>query len=231
MPVIAWQPLSQAQRDQGIGAFEWGLLVGYDEQQKTYAVRHPRDKTEYTVLFGGFGYTDPVNWYHVIVPVEPEPADLQQVAIQSLKHAVAFAHGDRYDMADICYPTDALGFAACELWLDTFQTENVDPHFASAHAGALSMLRRHAADYLREIIDHVHDDANQALHAAITFYEEEVHVLDQLTEICQRAATHSGFTASLLQEATGSLQAALEADRKAIKDIEAALAVLQVSIS
>ena len=200
--------MTQAQRDQGIGAFEWGLLVGYDEQQKTYAVRHPRDKTEYTVPFGGFGYTDPVNWYHVIVPVEPEPADLQQVAIQSLKHAVAFAHGDRYDMADICYPTDALGFAACELWLDTFQTENVDPHFAS-----------------------VHDDANQALHAAITFYEEEVHVLDQLTEICQCAATHSGFTASLLQEATGSLQAALEADRKAIKDIEAALAVLQVSIS
>jgi hypothetical protein len=84
--------MTQAQHDQGIGAFEWGLLVGYDEQQKTYAVRHPRDKTEYTVPFGGFGYTDPVNWYHVIVPVEPEPADLQQVAIQSLKHAVAFAH-------------------------------------------------------------------------------------------------------------------------------------------
>jgi hypothetical protein len=208
VPVIAWQPMTQAQRDQGIGAFEWGLLVSYNEQQKTYAVRHPRDKTEYTVPFGGFGYTDPVNWYHVIVPVEPEPADLQQVAIQSLKHAVAFAHGDRYDMANICYPTDALGFAAYELWLDSFQTENVDPHFAS-----------------------VHDDANQALHAAITFYEEEVHVLDQLTEICQRAATHSGFTASLLQEATGSLQAALEADRNAIMDIEAALAVLQVSIS
>lgn len=204
MPVIAWQPMTQAQRDQGIGAFEWGLLVGYDEQQKTYAVRHSRDKTEYTVPFGGFGYTDPVNWYHVIVPVEPEPADLQQVAIQSLKHAVAFAHGDRYDMANICYPTEALDFAVYELWLDTVQTENVDPHFAS-----------------------VHDDANQALHAAITFYEEEVHVLDQLTEICQCAATHSGFTASLLQEATGSLQE----DRKAIMDIEAALAVLQVSIS
>jgi hypothetical protein len=117
---------------------------------------------------------------------------------------VAFAHGDRYDMANICYPTDALDFAVYELWLDTVQTENVDPHFAS-----------------------VHDDANQALHAAITFYEEEVHVLDQLTEICQCAATHSGFTASLLQEATGSLQE----DRKAIMDIEAALAVLQVSIS
>ena len=142
---------------------------------------------------------------------------------------MAFAHGDRYPMARICYPTDALGFASYELWLDAFQTENMDLPFSPGHAGVLSMLRRHAAEYLGEIINQVHDEASQSLHSAITFYEEEVQVLDQLTETCQHAADNGGFTASSLKEATGSLQAALEADRKAIEEIEAALAVLPES--
>jgi hypothetical protein len=88
----------------------------------------------------------------------------------------------------------------------------------------LGHLRRHAAAYLREVEAHVPEAAIQPLQAAAAFYDEEANALEKLTEVCQQAVDAGEFFASLVKEAAGFLHAALAADRKAIRAIEAALA-------
>lgn len=59
VPAIAWMPLTQVQREQGIGC-AYGLLVGYDLQAGTYLVRLPWAGT-FSVPWDGIGYADAVN--------------------------------------------------------------------------------------------------------------------------------------------------------------------------
>ena len=98
IPAIAWQPMTVKQRDSGVRSYGWALLVGYDETEKTYTVRHQHYTTEYTVPYDQFGFTDPVNWYCVMILAEKKPFDRIALEIKSLKHAVAFANGTRFDL-------------------------------------------------------------------------------------------------------------------------------------
>ena len=75
IPAIAWQPMTVEQRDSGINAYEWALLIGYDKAKSTYTVRHQDYTNGYTVPYDQFGYTDAANWYYVIVLGEPKPFD------------------------------------------------------------------------------------------------------------------------------------------------------------
>ena len=102
----------------------------------------------------------------------------------------------------------------------------MNPRFALGHAQILKSLRRNAAAYLREIAAHFPGESNRALSDAASSYEEEVEIVSKLAEICIQAKDNKGFTASMLQEAVGAVNAALDADRKAIGKIEAALAAL-----
>jgi len=142
-------------------------------------------------------------------------------------HAVAFAHSSRYDAATICHPTDAVGFAAYELWLGAFRDGSANLRFAPGHALYLRWARECAAQYLREIAGDFSGKASQALSRAATFYDQEVEAATKLIEVCRRARDdHKGLTTSTTQEATADLSAALDADRKAVGQIEAALDAL-----
>ncbi len=223
IPAIAWQPMTVAQRDNGVSAYGWASLVGYDETQQTYTVRHQHYKTEYTVPYDQFGYTDPVGWYCVIVLGKKKPYDRMALEVKSLKNAVAFAHGTRFDLEDAPYKIDAIGFSAYQLWQQALENGDVDIGFIEHSAWILWEMRENAAAYLREIVDHFPKLSSQALSDAAGFYDQEIKAIVKLINICRE---NKSFTKSTRQEAVKAVKAALDAEKKAISKIEAALATL-----
>ena len=220
IPVIAWQPMTVEQRDSGVSAYGWALLVGYDETEKTYTVRHQHYKTEYTVPFDQFGYTDPVGWYCVMVLGEKKPFDRMALEVKSLKNAAAFAHGTRFDLEKAPYKVDAIGFAAYQLWKHALENGDVDIGFTEHSAWILWEMRENAAVYLREIADRFPKVSRQALSDAAGFYDEEIKAIVKLVNICRE---NESFTKYTRQEAVDTVSTALDAEKKAIGKIEEVL--------
>ena len=86
-------------------------------------------------------------------------------------------------------------------------------------------MRENAAAYLREIADHFPEASSRALSDAAVFYDEEIEAVVELVNICKE---HENFTAVKRQEAVEILDAALDAEKKAIGKIEATLKTLSV---
>ena len=227
-PAIAWQPMTIDQQNSGVSAYGWASLVGYDEIEKTYTVRHQHYTTEYSVPYDQFGSTDPARWYCVMVLVsEKKPFDRMALEVKSLEHAVAFAHGTRFDLDDAPYAVDAVGFAAYELWRQALENGDVDIGFTEHAAWILWEMRENAAAYLREIADHFPETSSRALSDAATFYDEEIEAIVKLVNICRAyEKKHESFTKSKRQEVAVLINAALDAEKKAIGKIESALAAL-----
>lgn len=223
IPAIAWQPMTVEQQNSGVSANGWASLVGYDETKKTYTVRHQHYTTEYTVPYNQFGFTDPVGWYCVMILTQKKPFDRMTLAVKSLEHAVAFAHGTRFDRRDAPYAVDAVGFAAYQLWKQALENGDVDIGFTEHSAWILWEMRENAAAYLREIADRFPEASSRALSDAAAFYDEEIKAIVRLVNLCKE---HESFTKATRQEAVAALDAALEAEKKAIENIEAALATL-----
>ena len=223
IPAIAWQPMTVAQRDSGVRAYGWASLIGYDETEKTYTVRHQHYKTEYTVPYDQFGYTDSVGWYCVMVLRKKKPYDRMALEVKSLENAVAFANGTRFDLKEAPYTVDAIGFAAYQLWKQALESGDVDIGFIEHSAWILWEMRENAAAYLREIAGHFPKVSSQALSDAAEFYDEEIKAIVKLVNICRE---NKSFTKSTRQEAVKAVKAALDAEKKAISKIEAALATL-----
>ena len=223
IPAIAWQPMTVEQRDSGVSAYGWASLVGYNEAKKTYTVRHQHYTTEYTVPYNQFGSTDPVGWYCVMILTENKPFDRMALAVKSLEHAVAFAHGTRFDLEDAPYAVDAIGFAAYQLWKQALENGDVDIGFTEHSAWILWEMRENAAAYLREIANRFPEASSHVLSDAAAFYDKEIEAVVRLVNLCKE---HESFTKATRQEAVAALDAALEAEQKAIEKIEAALATL-----
>ena len=220
IPAIAWQPMTVEQRDSGVSAYGWASLVGYDETEKTYTIRHQHYTTEYTVPYNQFGSTDPVGWYCVMILAEKKSFDRMALEIKSLEHAVAFAHGTRFDLKNAPYAVDAVRFAAYQLWKQALENGDVDIGFTEHSAWILWEMRENAAVYLREIADRFPEASSLALSDAAAFYDEEIEAIVKLVNLCKE---HESFTKATRQEAVAALDAALEAEKKAIEKIEAAL--------
>ena len=77
---------------------------------------------------------------------------------------------------------------------------------------------------LREIADRFPEASSLALSDAAMFYDEEIKAVVKLVNICRE---HKSFTESTRQAAVVALNATLDAEKKAIGKIEAALANLQ----
>lgn len=212
------------QRKNGLRTSEWGLLVGYDEGDRTYTVRHQRNgNKEYKVPFDQFGYTDTVNWYCVLALGEPISTDRKAVVLASLKDALAFADGTRCDREWMAYDIDALGFEAYEMWRDAIVNGSANVQRARGHAYSLLGLRKNAAEYLRECVDLFDPEVAQILIQAAACYDMEVAALDVLHTHCQEAFESDAFTDLQRQECVAALSAALDADRLAIGHIARAL--------
>lgn len=224
IPAIAWQPMTVEQQDSGVNAYGWALLVGYDDTEKTYTVRHQDYPTKYTVVYDGFPSTEQaINWYCVMVLAEKKPFHRMALEVKSLEHAVAFAHGTRFDLDDAPYKVDAVGFAAYELWKQALEKGDVDVGVTEHSAWILWEMRENAAAYLREITDRFPKVSSRALSDAAALYDEEIKAIVKLVNLCR---AHKSFTTPKRQEAVEALNTALDAEKKAIGKIEEALAAL-----
>jgi hypothetical protein len=206
VPSIAWGAMTVEQKVSGVPGFEWCLLVGYDAGARTYRVRHLPREPSWDVRFDGFGYTDPVQWYHVMTPAEVKPFDRAEVKRRAIAQAIEYAEGRRFDPTSGCNPVDAIGFAAYDLWKQTLDS---NPRSSLAHASFLKWSRAQAADFLRE--------ANES--GAARHYDSEVQSLRRLEDLF-RAAAERGES-SVGKDARPLLDEALASEREAIERLKA----------
>lgn len=212
IPSIAWGAMTREQKDSGIPGFEWNLLVGYDARNRTYRVRHLPHEPSWDVPFDGFGYCDPVEWYHLMTPAEARPVDRAEVKRRALTQALEYAEGKRFDPPSGCNPVDAIGLPAYDLWREALMRKDATPRQALAHASFLGWARRQAASFAREL------NANDAAE----HYQTEVEALRRLEELCRGASERGSFGLSENWEAARLLDDVLLAERKAIQELSSA---------
>ncbi len=123
---------------------------------------------------------------------------------------------------------DARGHAAYELWREAIESGVAVAGYSQYHAVRLRVFRRHAAGYLRELVDLLPSAATD-LREAAGHYDRLVETAAALHDLCDEAEDAGGFSDDARSEAAGLITAALDADRAAIDSIEAALAVLDGS--
>ena len=227
IPALAWQPMTPEQKASGLGAGCWALIVGYDDAEETYTVRHKWLSDDFTVRFDAIGHSDPpVERFCVMIYDKPTMADEKRTHLTALRNAVAFANGRRYDPASAVYEIDANGFAAYELWREALASEEASPHHSQFHARILRARRLAAAAYLRELVT-IFPEAADALETGATHYDREFEAADPLHELCDAAHQAKTFSAADRARASELVADALRADRDAVAQIEAALRILE----
>jgi len=228
IPAIAWSPMTVAQKKEGVGAFEWGLLAGYDGEQHTYTVHHRwRSNKAFTVPYDDFGQIDGAGWYCAMVFDDHKPPDEKAIATAALKDAVSYAEGMHYDKDVCCYPVAGVGFAAYELWREALIEGHPDPRSVRNNASELKFNRQQAAEFLRESAVLFDPPAAQALFDAAACYDMEVAALSEVRDIARTADDDAaGFSAAQRRAAVSNMAAALDADKLAIGHIESALEML-----
>ena len=227
IPAIAWSPMTVAQMEEGVHGYEWGLLVGYDEEQRTYTVHHRGCSNKpYTVPFDGFGHCDSQEWYYVITFGDHTPPAEPALVAAALKDAVAYANGTRYDKDACCYRVAGVGFEAYEVWRDALAKGLPDTSSIGVNANQLKINRQHAAIFLRESARCLGGRVAQALSDAAACYDMEVAAVAEVRDISRAACEEGELTAVHQREAVANVGAALAADRLAIGHIESALGLL-----
>ena len=225
VPAMVWNPRTAAQREAGHPGGHgvcWGIIVGYDEAEETYSIRHPFVwQGDYTVRYDEVGEWMGAEWFSVMVFDGAKSADDRELHRMALENAVSFADGTRLGKHKW-----AQGFDAYELWLDAFASADL-PDFTHYHANILTWRRELAAEYLRDLAG-IFEAAREPLEAAAGHYGREHASLADLSLLVDAALTR-GFTEDDRAEAGRLLRAALEADRAAVDGIRRALALLDES--
>ncbi len=86
VPALVWQPMTLEMKDEGIRAGAWGMLIGYDKSDETYAVRHQYiglGRETYPVRYDALGTAAAANWFCVLVYDGPEPVDAKRTHLQA----------------------------------------------------------------------------------------------------------------------------------------------------
>ena len=213
VPAIAWQVMSPETKKakQGAAPWLWSLIVGYDEKAGTYTVDHS-SAGEFTIPWDGFGHSDPVNWFSVMIFRPPtEPFDARAANRVAIERAIESSQGK--------YPGDnapAQGLAAWEMWLKAFQDGTVEVHPVSHHAGFLIRARSAATTYLRQVQAHFPASAGAPLEAAANSYDQVAAKMAELRDLCAGKDPD-------LQHGAEILSSALEEERAAIASLQQVL--------
>lgn len=137
-----------------------------------------------------------------------------------------------------CYPVDAVGLAAYELWRDVLQEGHAEARWTLGHARALRWYRQHAAAYVLELATE-RAEAHQPIAGAAVLYDREMQALQELEEVCRSAAEKAQpggsageegdaprLSGAPAQRAADLVGAALAAEREAVARIGEALVAL-----
>ena len=230
-PALVWQPMSLEQKASdhpAHHAYCWGLIIGYNESGETYTVRHPFVDVTYIVRYDAIGQTDPAELFSFLVCDRLSTVDERATHLTALRNAVAFAHETRFsedDERNAKRRATPHGFAAYELWRKAFELEDFPLDTSHHHADILGARRQAAATYLREIVTFF-PEAAEPLEAAATHYDYEMKSLDPLHNLCDTACEREAWHAEDRSEAGKLIGDALQAEREAIANIEAALATI-----
>ena len=230
-PTLVWQPMSLEQKASdhpAHHAYCWGLIIGYNEPEETYTVRHPFVDGTYTVRFDLIGHADPAELFSVLVYESPSTTNENETHLTALRNAVGFAHATRFaadDERNAKRRAAPHGFAAYELWQKAFAAEDV-PTFKSHHHIEVLLARRlAAASYLREIAL-LFPNAAAQLEAAAVHYDHELEPLHVIHDLCNAACERDAWHADERAKAREAIGDALQADRQAVAGIGAALTIL-----
>jgi hypothetical protein len=216
--------MTERQKEQGVGAYEWGLLVGYDREQRSYTVHHRwRTNKAFAAPYDGFGHVDDAGWYYVITFDEHTPPDEKAVTRTTIEEAVTYANGTRYDKDVCCYPVAGVGFAAYEVWRDALLAGLPDAKAVRNNANELKLNRQNAAEFLRESAHALDGDIAQSLSDAAACCDMEVAVLNEVRNTARDAHESGEFTPEQRRTCISGIAAALEADKLAINHIKTAL--------
>ena len=227
IPAIAWSPMTVEQKKEGVGAFEWGLLVGYDQEERTYTVHHRwRSNKAFTVPFDGFGANDIAKWYYVMVFGKHTAPNPQKVTREALQDALTFADGTHYNKETCCYPVAGVGFDAYDVWLDALRQGLPAPQAVRGNINELKFNRQMASTFLRESTHHFDATIAQALSQAAACYDMEIAILTEVRNTARTAHETGGFSHEQNREAISGISAAYEAEKLAIGHIQSALDML-----
>ena len=184
-------------------------------------IRQPAEELDYPVRFDAIGFADPINWFRVGT-FKPKDLDDNALHLTSLRNAVTFANGTRYDS-----PKNPYGFAAYELWQEAFESD-VKLNATLFHTETLKPRREAAAAYLRELT-YVYPAAAKPLEAAAAHYDREIESITAIFDLCVATTKHEPevFTPDQRAEIRSLIAQALKADRDAVAQIEAALKILE----
>jgi beta-lactamase regulating signal transducer with metallopeptidase domain len=123
VPAIVWNPKTLAKREAGHPGGRgvcWGLIVGYDESQQSYTIRHPFVwQGDYTIGYDEIGDAGATNWLNVMVFDEARKADDDELHRMALRNALSFADGTRQGEHRWTQ-----GFHAYETWLVSCLRDN-----------------------------------------------------------------------------------------------------------
>jgi len=235
LPVLVWQPMSREQQADknhpGHTAYCWGLVVGYDEADEEYTIRHPFVQQTYTVRYDSIGHSDGHEWFHLKIWEGDSAAPAEEIHREALRHAVEFAKGTRFSDENWIRADGRqvrpYGFAAYETWHEALDAPDVEVHHSVYHTRMLRDRRQAAAAYMRELVD-ILPAAAGPLEAAAAHYDRELEAVGPLFALFD-AAAHAGrpMEGSERAELQRLISVALEADRAAVAQIEVALAQLQ----
>ena len=228
VPALAWSPMSRELAASHHHGVCWGLIVGYDEADETYTIRHPFVEGAYHMRFDDIGHAEPEESIWVMVYDRPRAADERATHLTALRNAVAYAHAKRYaedDARNANRRATPHGFAAYDVWQQAFSSADVPVNVTHHHLEMLMYRRVAAAAYLREI-GTILPEANEQLEAAADHYDQEMESLNPLHDLCDAACARESWLAVERAQAGTLIGHALKAERNAIAGIEAALAVL-----
>ena len=239
--------------DRGIPVFysslEESLIVGYQEGGKRLLLRlYGAEGDGYAPWsFGGDGSRERYpssfvfDWPHLsfgFLSPKGERPERRESTLRSLRLAVELAHTKQYEL----YTS---GFSAYEFWRDGLRDASrfADeaalevPMQANAHCYySLYDARSAAATYLREIVDEFNNDVTVHLERAAELYgslAEDVLARRCVTEIAPMRWTlgeGESWTAELRHEQADLLDEALVLERRAVGELEQALAALEPRI-
>ncbi len=229
-PVLVWQPMTLAMKESGLGAYCWGLIVGYNENEESYTIRHPFVRETFTIGYDAFG---PFEAFDVRILETPNTEDKRDLHRKALQNAVRFANGTQYTDETFKTPDGKqkkpYGFAAYDTWRDAFTSGEKlksGPRRQRHNALMVRRKRRGAAAYLRELTT-IFPEAAEHLEAGAAQYDRELQVANSLVELFESVGERDEYTEAERASAGKLIAEAVKTERKAVAQIEAALAVIE----
>ena len=221
IPALVWQPMSIEMKANRQFAFCWGLIVGYNEAEEAYTVRHPYVADDYTIRYDAFGHSDGAEWFSVRIFDTFSTDDEKTTHLKALRRAVVFLNGTRKGNKG------NEGFSAYDVWRRAFDSAEVPLEQSRYHTEILRKKRLAAEAHMRELVT-LFPKAAEPLEAAAAHFNRELESLSPMYDLCVAAKSRKAWTAKDRPEIQRLIGKALRADQEAVAQIQVALEILDV---